>query len=233
MSDDVVRQINGGVIISCQAFPGDPFYGPTYMAAFARAAERGGAVGIRANGAKDVAAIREAVSLPIIGIWKRPCNDRYGYIITPSVEDARQLVSAGADIIAADVGDRPRPGDLSAADLVRAIRGQLGVPLMADCSSLEDAVGAEEAGADLVATTLGLPGSLGEYEPNLKLLAEMKEKVQTPVVAEGRFWDPGDVEKAFGLGAWAVVIGSAVTRPRLITERLVRASPAGRQRAAE
>ena len=228
METDVINQVRGGVIISCQAVAGDPTRAASIMTVFAQSAERGGAVGIRANGAEDVAAIKKIVKLPMIGIWKRPCNDQGKYIITPSLEDARLLVQAGADIIAADVADRQRPGDIQAHELIQQVRSELGVPFMADCADLDQALRAQDAGADLAATTLGLSSDLGDYEPNLKLLSEMIDRLDIPVLGEGRFWDPAQVETAFRLGAWAVVIGSAVTRPWLITERFVRSSPSGR-----
>lgn len=227
MDNTFLQAVRGGIIISCQAKPEDPTYGPEFMAAFALAAKRGGAVGIRANSSADVAAIKEATSLPIIGIWKRPGTDQLGHIITPTVEDARALKEAGADVIAADVTDRPRPGELDAATLIKRIRSEVGLPLMADCHDLADAVRAQEAGADIAATTLAFPPELGPYEPNLKLLKQMIAMLDIPVIAEGRYWDPEDVKKAFQAGVWAIVIGSAVTRPWLITERYVLASPRG------
>ena len=224
-----IDAVRGGIIISCQATPEDPTYGPAFMAAFARAAERGGAVGIRANGVPDVAAIKAVTGLPIIGIWKRACADGLGHIITPTVDDAQLLKDAGADVIAADVTDRPRPGDLDAVTLIRRIRSMLDIPFMADCETLAQALCAQEAGADVAATTLAFPPGLQAYEPNLKLLREMVGALDIPVIAEGRYWDPADVARAFDAGAHAVVIGSAVTRPWMITERYVAASPRGQE----
>lgn len=226
--DSVIEAVRGGIIVSCQAVPEDPTYGPAFMAAFARAAQRGGARGIRANGPEDVAAIKAATGLPTIGIWKRPGADGKGIIITPSVEDALALREAGADLIAADVDDRPRPGCLSAPALIRRIVDEVGLPFMADCATLEQAQRAQDAGAAIAATTRAHPPHLGPYEPDLDVLAAMVRALSIPVIAEGRFWDPDDVRRAFDLGALAVVIGSAVTRPWHITERFVGASPSGR-----
>jgi len=223
----IIETLRGGIIVSCQAVPEDPTYGPAFMVAFARAAQRGGALGIRANGPEDVAAIKQATGLPVIGIWKRPGLDGKGIIITPGVEDAFALREAGADIIAADVDDRPRPGGLDAPALVRWIVDEVGLPFMADCGTLEQARRAQDAGAAIAATTRALPAHLGAYEPDLDLLAAMVEHLAIPVIAEGRFWDPVDVRRAFELGALAVVIGSAVTRPWEITGRFVGASPSG------
>jgi len=229
MNRGVLNAVRGGIIISCQARPEDPTYGPEFMAAFALAAKRGGAVGIRANSPADVAAIKRATGLPIIGIWKRPCTDGLGHIITPTVEDAQMLKEAGADIIAADVTDRPRPGGLDAVTLIKRIRTQVDILLMADCHNLEDAIRAQDAGADIAATTLAFPPELGPYEPNLKLLKQMIATLHIPVIGEGRYWDPRDAERAFDAGVWALVVGSPVTRPWLITERYVAASPRGQQ----
>jgi len=229
MSNQVLDAIRGGVIISCQATPEDPTYGPQFMAAFALAAKRGGAVGIRANGPADVSAIKKATGLPVIGIWKRSCADELGHIITPTVEDAQALKEAGADIIAVDVTDRPRPGGLDAATLIKRIRDEVGVLVMADCMNLEQAKSAQEAGADIAATTLAYPPAYDPYKPELGLLQRMVEALEIPVIAEGRYWDPEDVEKAFDIGAFAIVIGSAVTRPWLITKRYVAVSPRGRE----
>lgn len=230
MGKNVIKELQGGIIISCQAVLGDPTYGSSFMATFAEAAALGGAVGIRANSAEDVKAINETVDLPIIGIWKRPCNDPYKYIITPSVEDAAFLVKAGADVIAADVADRPRPGGIDAETLIQRIKSELNVPFMADCWTLDQAMRAQGAGADIAATTLGLPEDESEYEPNLGFLHDLVSNLDIPVIAEGRYWDPEDVEAAFDLGAWAIVIGSAVTRPWMITERFVLSSPVGNKK---
>jgi N-acylglucosamine-6-phosphate 2-epimerase len=228
--DRFLEAIRGGIIISCQASPGDPTYGPDYMVAFARSAQRGGAVGIRANGVEDVQAIKAATGLPLIGIWKRPSQDAHKVIITPTVDDALRLKTVGADVVAVDAGERLRPGGLDAATLIRRINDEVGIPVMADCADLESAVLAQQAGAILAATTLSDPSHLGPYDPDLTLLAKMVETLHIPVVAEGRFWDPADVEKAFGLGAHTIVIGSAATRPWLITERYVLASARARGR---
>lgn len=223
----LVNSLRGGIIISCQATPGDPTYGPAFMAAFATAAKTGGAAGVRASGAEDVAAVKQAAGLPVIGIWKRPCADGTGPIITPTVEDAQRLKEAGADIIAADVSDRPRPAGLDAVTLIKRIRTEVGLPFMADCANLDEALRAQDAGADIAATTMALPSWLGPYQPHLDLLRDMVATLHIPIIAEGQYWDPENVERAFAAGALAVVIGSAVTRPWLITQRYVAASPRG------
>jgi len=228
VNNTVLEAIRGGIIISCQARPEDPTYGTDIMTAFALAAKQGGAVGIRCDGPEDITAIKEATGLPIIGIWKRPCSDGLGHIITPTLEDAHALAEAGADIIAIDVTDRPRPGGVDAVTLIERIRDELGVLVMGDCHDLPQAVRAQEAKADIVATTLAFPPGLGPYEPNLPLLRQMCDTVSIPVIGEGQYWDLEDVRRAFQAGSWALVVGSAVTRPWLIAQRLVEASPRGR-----
>ncbi|MBP1600721.1 MAG: N-acylglucosamine-6-phosphate 2-epimerase [Acidobacteria bacterium] len=148
---EVCQKLRGQLIVSCQAPEGDIFHGPDAMARFAVAARQGGAAGIRANGVADVAAIRRAVDLPIIGIRKTPFPEG-GWLITGSFEAAKDIVAAGADIIALDCTRRGQ--ELGALDRLRRIRAELGVPVMADIATLDEALAAQQAGADLIATTL-------------------------------------------------------------------------------
>ncbi len=228
--DTLIEGLCGKLIVSCQAGVDEPLHGPAFMAAMARAAELGGAAGIRANGPADIAAIRAAVSLPIIGINKKRYPGCPVYI-TPSFADAREIVEAGAHIVALDGTSRPRPEGVSLAGLVARIRGELGVPVMADLSCLEDALAAQQAGVDLLATTLagytehGRPPTPG---PDFDLISQLVEHSRLPVIAEGRFVEPAQVAEAFARGAHAVVVGSAITRPQAITRRFVEATPARR-----
>lgn len=214
----------GGVVVSCQARADNPLHGPVHMAAMAVAAERGGAVGIRAEGAADIAAIRAEVALPIIGI--RKILDGRPVYITPTFETAREIAAAGADLIALDATLRDRDGGPGPGELIRYVREELGLPVMADCDSVASAVAAARAGAELVSTTLaGYTGAAVPREPDLALVTAMAEEVEVPVVAEGRLWSPADVAAAFDAGAWAVVVGTAVTNPMRITARLAEAAP--------
>jgi putative N-acetylmannosamine-6-phosphate epimerase len=194
------------------------------MAAMARAAAIGGAIAIRANGPEDVAAIRDAVALPIIGIWKVDVPG-VGVRITPSIEQARAVAAAGASIIALDATDRERMDGLAAVEWITMVRHETGLPVMADVSSYEEGLMAESAGADLVATTLagyvdGAPSSDG---PDLDLVARLAPDLQVPLIAEGRLSTPQEAARALALGAYAVVIGNAITRPEWITARFVAA----------
>lgn len=218
----LLSQIKGGLIVSCQALADEPLHGAHIMAAMARAALIGGAVGIRANGPEDVRAIRQAVSLPIIGLWK---DDLPGYSvrITPTVEHARQLAAAGADIIAIDATDRPHPDGLPLAERVNVIRRETQCLILADIATLEEGFAAQQADADLVAPTLS---GYTEYspvseQPDFELIRLLVAQLTIPVIAEGRITTPEQAAHALSLGAWAVVVGGAITRPQQITSRFV------------
>ena len=221
-SSDPLARLRGGLIVSCQAADGDPFRDADSMARFARAAVAGGAVGIRANGAQDVAAIRAAVAVPVIGIEKAREADGE-ILITPSFEAARRLVAAGADIVALDCTLRGRR--YGALERLRQIRAELGVPVMADVATLEEARAAEAAGADLVASTMR------GYTPETRNLETFDEEfvgdwaaaLGIPLVVEGRISRPAQAARAIAGGAFAVVVGAAITRPELITRRFAEA----------
>lgn len=212
--------LRGRLIVSCQAQPHEPLHSPMIMAAMARAAREGGASALRCESPADVRAIREAVDLPLIGLWKQ---GETGVYITPTREAARAIAEAGADAIALDATDRPRP--VPVADLIRYVHDELGKPVLADVSTLEEGLAAEAAGADAVAPTLsGYTGAgPAPKEPDWALLQALLSQVRIPVIMEGRIWTPEDAARALELGAWAVVVGSAITRPQLITRRFAEA----------
>jgi len=214
-----------GLFVSCQAREGNPFKKPELLAVMAEAAVLGGAVGIRADGVDDITAIRKKVSVPIIGINKR--YDSTGRIvITPDFESAEEVAKAGADIIALDTTFQESDIRPDVAETIHQIKTKLGLPVMADISTLEEAERAVEFGADIVATTLNgyLPGKPyphdEKYIPNLCLLKEIinSPKITCPVIGEGRFWNPKDVKTAFNMGVHAIVIGKAITNPMAATE---------------
>ena len=223
----MIEGLRGQLIVSCQAQANEPLHGAIYMSAMARAAAVGGAAGIRANGAEDIAAIRAALSLPINRINKRKVAG-YEVFITPDLRDAGEIVAAGADIVALDGTPGQRPGGETLADIIRLIHDELGVAVMADISCLEDALFAQSAGADIIATTLsgytahGRPALPG---PDLELISILKQHVDQPIIAEGRFSTPAHVAEAFERGVLAVVVGGAITRPQEITARFVTALP--------
>lgn len=212
--------LRGRLIVSVQAQPHEPLHGSAHMAAMARAVAEGGAAAIRCESPEDIAAIRAAVDLPLIGLWKR---GETGVYITPTIEAARAVAEAGADVVAIDATDRQRP--VSVAELVSFVHGALKRPVLADVSTLEEAIAAEAAGADAVATTLS--GYTGAEPPpagpDWALLKSVLARVTVPVIMEGRVWTPEEAARALQEGAWAVVVGSAITRPQLITRRFAAA----------
>jgi N-acylglucosamine-6-phosphate 2-epimerase len=220
----IIGNLQKGLIVSCQAKPSSPLRNPQVMAAMAQAAELGGAVGIRANGAEDIAAIHNSVKLPIIGINKI-VHTGFDVFITPMLESAQQVVAAGADILAMDATLRPRPDRLCVAQAIQLYKRELGVPIMADISTLEEGLAAAEAGADMVATTLSgyTPYSRQQDAPDFLLIAELAARLQTPIIAEGRLISPEDGRRALELGAHAVVIGTSITAVDWITQRYVTA----------
>ena len=211
----VLAAVRGRLVVSCQAQPHEPLHGAAHMAVMARAAVEGGAAAIRCESPADVAAIRAAVEVPLIGLWKR--GDA-GVYITPEREHCMAIAEAGADMIAVDATDRPRP--VPVPDLVAHCRDVLGKPVLADVSTLAEGLAAEAAGAAAVAPTLsGYTGGPTPKEPDWALLAALLAEVDVPVIMEGRIWTPEDAARALAMGAWAVVVGSAITRPQLITRR--------------
>ncbi|WP_405070270.1 putative N-acetylmannosamine-6-phosphate 2-epimerase [Kribbella sp. NBC_01510] len=217
----------GTMVVSCQAGPGNPLDSPAAMALMARAAEAGGAGAIRANGPADIAAIRVVTSLPIIGLHK--LGDPAGVFITPTYEAAAGVVAAGADLVALDGTLRPRPDGQPLDRQIRRIHDELGVPVLADVDSLDAGLAARDAGADLVATTLsGYTAGPTPTGPDVELVRRLAARLDCPVVAEGRIRTTEDVRAVCDAGAYAVVVGHAITDPTDITARLVSAIPARR-----
>lgn len=229
--DGILRRLHGGLVVSCQAAPGDPLHGPVFMAALARAAVLGGAVGIRANGPADIQAVRRAVDVPVIGLWK---DGTEGVYITPTVRHARAVIDAEAQIVAIDATSRPRPDRSTVPEVIEGLRRTHRCLVMADVSTLNEGVVAVSSGADLVATTLSgyTPYSPQRPGPDLELVAALAARVEVPIVAEGRIGTPQQARAALDAGAWTVVVGGAITRPQLITARFVAALQAGADGAA-
>ena len=216
-----IEAIKGGLVVSCQAYPGEPLRHPETMAQMAMAAVEGGAVGIRCQGLSDIAAIKGQVEVPVIGIWK---DGREGVYITPTLRHARCCASAGADIVAIDATGRPRPDGRTYADTVRALHDE-GIVVMADCGSFADAERAVEAGSDIISTTLS--GYTGERKktdgPDFDLLRRMVAAFgdATPVLCEGRIHTPDQLTQVMAMGAWTAVVGTAITHPTSITRWFV------------
>ncbi len=212
-----------GLIVSCQAEEGSPFNSPQFIAAFAKAAELGGAVGVRVRDPENVRAVADVTDLPIIGLTKG-LFDSGGVLVTPTIDDVLRLVDSGADIIAFDATIRRRPGGMSGLEFLRAVRAAIHSPVLADISNVHEGLAAAEEGADFIATTLS--GYVeapvrSKYEPDFSLIKEIASRTKTPVIAEGRIWSPEQAKTAVDCGAFAVCIGSAITRPVDIVRRFV------------
>ncbi|MCF2711301.1 MULTISPECIES: N-acetylmannosamine-6-phosphate 2-epimerase [Schaalia] len=212
----IIEGLRGKLIVSVQAYPGEPMRNPETMAQIARAAEIGGAAAIRCQGLSDIAAIKGRVEVPVIGLWK---EGHEGVYITPSLRHAKACRMAGADIVAIDATSRPRLDGLSFAETTAAMHAE-GALVMADCGSYEDAKNAYDAGADILSTTLaGYTGDRPLTEgPDLELLAEVVAAFpDRPVICEGRVHTPADAAAALDAGAFAVIVGTAITHPTRIT----------------
>ena len=225
---DIRDRLRGQLVVSCQALEDEPLHSSQIMAAMARAAAMGGAAGIRANSPADIASIRDAVDLPIIGLYKAEVKG-FPLHITPTLLHALAVAEAGADVVAVDATARPHPDGLDGAGFITLLKRELDVPVLADISTFEEGVAAAEAGADVVGTTLSgyTPYSRQSDEWDADLVRELVAAVGIPVIAEGRIWTPEEARQALDLGAFAVVVGSAITRPRLITERFVQVMRGG------
>lgn len=215
-----VQQVRGCLIVSCQALAHEPLHGAAIMARMALAAQEGGGAAIRANTPADVAAIRAAVTLPIIGLYKEDLPD-YPVYITPTLSHALAIAAAGADVIALDATARPRPEPLD--ELIAAIHRETGLPVLADIATVAEGIAAIAAGADMVSTTMSgyTADSPQQPGPDLELVMRLAQTVAVPVLAEGRYHTPEQAAQALAAGATAVVVGGAITRPQEITRRFV------------
>lgn len=219
----LLEQLKGGMIVSCQAEGDDPFNAdPEYMALFARAAEMGGAIGIRTQGIAKLEAIKRATRLPVIGLLKDKFPD--GTVrITGSFAEVEQLIQSKSDIIAIDGTFREREG-FTGPEFIKAVKLRYGCLVLADIATNAEAKACEEAGADCVSTTLNgyTPDTLQYHDgPNYNVLNECVNGLSIPVFAEGRYNTPAEAGEAMKLGAYAVISGTAITRPRVITQWFV------------
>lgn len=224
----ILDAIHGSIIVSCQALPGEPLYveEKSIMYLMARAAKQAGAVAIRTNGVRDITAIKEETGLPVIGLIKQqyPGIDPY---ITPSMAEVDALHAAGADIVALDCTLRPHKDHAHINDFLRQIKSSYpDMLLMADISTYEEGVNAAEQGVDFVGTTMSgyTPYSIRQTEPDYALVSRLvKALPNTPIIAEGRVHEPPQAVKLLQAGAFAVVVGGAITRPLEIATRFVSA----------
>ncbi|MDU4751777.1 MAG: N-acetylmannosamine-6-phosphate 2-epimerase [Clostridium butyricum] len=223
--EKLLKEIKGKLIVSCQALEGEPLYieNSSIMPLMARAAKQAGAAAIRTNGVRDVIGIKEETNLPIIGIIKKG-YEGYEQYITVTMDEIDQLVQAGADIIAMDCTLRERVDGRSVSQFIQAIKEKYPqIILMADISNLEEGINAWKAGIDMVGTTLSgyTEYTLKLEEPDFKLIEDLAKNIDIPIIAEGRIHTPEQATKALDLGAHAVVVGGAITRPLEIATRFV------------
>lgn len=222
---DINEKLKKGLIVSCQALDNEPLHSSFIMGRMALAAKMAGAVGIRANTVSDIQEIKKNVDLPIIGIIKKDYDNSEVYI-TPTMDEVDCLVAEGVDIIATDGTNSKRPKNVGLKDFYDEIRVKYpDIKLMADCSTVDEAIMADKLGFDYIGTTLigYTPQSKGDKidADDFKILREIIEKVNHPVIAEGNVDKPEKAKRVLELGALTVVVGGAITRPQNIAKKFV------------
>lgn len=208
-----MESMNRGLIVSCQALENEPLHSSYIMSRMAVAAKEGGAVGIRANGADDIVAIKKEVNLPVIGIVKINYPDMKSYI-TPTMKEVDTLVETGVDVIALDATINQDEEFLKS--IFKKYPSQ---KFMADISTIEEGLRAGELGFHYVGTTLVGYTEHSKGMNNFEVLEALIKECKGKVIAEGNFDTPEKARKALEMGAYAVVVGSAITRPQLITKK--------------
>lgn len=189
-----VESIKGKLVVSCQALPHEPLHSSFIMGRMAVAAKEGGARGIRANTKEDIAEIKSLVDLPVIGIVKRDYEDSAVYI-TPTMKEIEELMEVKPEIIALDATGALRPGGKTLKDFFEEVKKAYPEQLfMADCSTVEEALYADELGFDFIGTTMVgyTPQSKNlKIETNdFEIIREILEKAKHPVIAEGNINTP-------------------------------------------
>lgn len=220
--DERVKHLEGKLIVSCQALPHEPLHSSFIMGRMALAAREGGASGIRANTKEDIAEIKSQVELPVIGIVKRD-YEGCGVYITPTMKEMEELMKVKPEIIAMDATKDERPGGVTLDEFFAQVKERYPDQLlMADCSTVEEAVHADELGFDFIGTTMVGYTKQSRHlkidENDFEVLREILAKVKHPVIAEGNINTPEKAKRVIELGAFAVVVGSIITRPQLITK---------------
>ncbi|WP_077369769.1 N-acetylmannosamine-6-phosphate 2-epimerase [Anaerosalibacter sp. Marseille-P3206] len=225
VTKDVLKLIKGGLVVSCQALQNEPLHSSYIMSRMAYAAMLGGAVGIRANGGEDIVEIKKTVNLPIIGLRKR-VYDNFDVFITPTMVEVKEVVEAGADIVAIDATDRKRPDGLTLKEFVEEIRKTYpNILIMGDISKVSEGIECEKLGFDLVGTTLSgyTEDTKNRKLPDFELMKTLVEKLTIPVLAEGGIGSPDELKEAMDCGIYAAVVGTAITRPMEVTKKFVSA----------
>ena len=219
--------MKGRLIVSCQALPEEPLHSSYIMGRMAAAAKEGGAAGIRANTKEDITEIKKSVDLPIIGIVKRDYADSEVYI-TPTMREIEELMAVGPEIIALDATSSLRPQGKTLEEFYQEVRSAYPSQLlMADCSTVEDALHADRMGFDFIGTTLvgytKQSRGLKIESDDFAIIKEIMRSVSHEVIAEGNINTPEKVRRVMDLGVYSVVVGSAITRPQIITKQFVEA----------
>ncbi len=223
-----LSSLRGKLIVSCQALPEEPLHSSFIMGKMALAATLGGASAIRCNTQEDIAEIRKNTDLPLLGIVKRDYEDSEIYI-TATLKEVQELVDAGAEIIAMDATDRLRPNGLTLEAFFKEVKQVFpDQRFMADCATYEDGIKAASLGFDLIGSTMAgyTPDTKGRPLPALDLIRQWSSELDVAVIAEGGIGTPEDLAAAFEAGAFAVVVGGAISRPLQITQRFAAALPA-------
>lgn len=217
-----MKDLKGKLIVSCQALPHEPLHSSFIMGRMALAAKEGGASGIRANTKEDILEIKKNVELPVIGIVKRDYDDSKVYI-TPTMKEIDELIEAKPEIIALDATIEKRPDGKDLDTFYQEIRQKYpDQKLMADCSTIEEAIHADELGFDFIGTTLVGYTEQSKHlkieDNDFEIIQEILKKVKHPVIAEGNINTPQKARRVLELGCYSVVVGSIITRPQLITK---------------
>lgn len=220
---EIFNQIKGKLIVSCQALEDEPLYSSFIMGKMALAATQAGAGGIRANTISDIKEIKKNTNLPIIGIIKRNYGNCNVYI-TPTIKEVDELVEEGVDIIAIDSTRRQRPDNVELECFVKNIKEKYPNQIvMGDISNVDEAVYSEKIGVDIVGTTLCGYTDYTKGDNPLNTLQKVLKAVKIPVIAEGNLDTPEKAKKSIQMGALAVVVGGAITRPKQIAEKFIKA----------
>lgn len=227
----ILKSFANGLIVSCQASTGEPLAHPEHIVALSLTVLNGGACALRLEGVENIRAVRAVTSVPIVGITKidglSEAERLDSVYITATYDDARSLKDAGADVIAMDATARPRPDGMSLEETIHRIHHELDMPVWADTATFEEAQAACAYGADIISTTL-FGYTRETYRdhsqgPDFDFLSRCVKELGVPVILEGRVWQHQEAARALELGAHAVVVGSAITRPHLITKGFVEA----------
>jgi N-acylglucosamine-6-phosphate 2-epimerase len=219
----MLNELKGKLIVSCQALPDEPLHSSFIMGRMANAAKMGGAAAIRAQSTADIIEIKKVTGLPVIGLIKKKYADSEIYI-TPTLLEVNDLLSSGCEIIALDMTNRIRPGHIDIQILLDHIHAA-GKLILADISTYDEGMAAQALGVDAISTTMS---GYTQYSrqlsgPDIELIEELSANASIPVFAEGKINTPDDIKKVMAAGAFAPIVGSAITRPQLITAKFTAA----------